>query len=121
MPICQYIESPPTTVQPEDDFEEPLSPAPRGTDAEDAIFDQILQVLSRLGQYAEELAANFFRGLHLWLPFISHDTFHQKLLQFPASQDTRFGLLLLSICLLARAPPPLPHAAIDQEGLYMTM
>ena len=47
---------------------------------------------------------------------MSRDLFHRSLVRFPASQDTDFAILLLSVCLTAYVPAG--KEAISQDDLY---
>ncbi|KAF2162683.1 hypothetical protein M409DRAFT_58095 [Zasmidium cellare ATCC 36951] len=99
----------------------PSPPSPRtfGSDfrsSSQTICDQVCQTIGEIGQHADVLAHCYFRGLHLWLPFLSRDTLHRSLVRFPAFGDADFSLLLLCVCLIGYIPAS--EAAFRLDELY---
>ncbi len=81
------------------------------------VLEDISQILSCLGSDVGELSSCFFRGINLWLPFISRDRYYRSLSRLEITLEVDSAVLVMAVCLLGRSGPQSGHE-IDQASLF---
>lgn len=94
------------------------------SDAGQLIYHQIRQILSQIEEQSklttDQLVRPFWNGLHLWLPVLSAELFHNRMHVFPTKLEPEFGVHILAVILLGTEPSVLSKG-LDTEALYLTI
>lgn len=82
---------------------------------------QVGRIIWAYGKYVDEISTRYFQGIHRWLPVISRQRFHDRLISFRDSSTAGFSILLLSMYLVTSHPAAvLRGKEYDQVTLYLT-
>ncbi|KAL2839447.1 hypothetical protein BJX68DRAFT_198474 [Aspergillus pseudodeflectus] len=73
-------------------------------------------VISTTGRYLDEISVRYFQTVHPYIPIISRNRFHTRLLSFGATQEPDFAILLLAMCLVTYRSDP----GKDVTELYLS-
>ncbi|OKL61552.1 hypothetical protein UA08_03458 [Talaromyces atroroseus] len=93
----------------------------RPTNSDSTLYLQILRMMQTTGQFVDDISARYFRGIHAFVPVVSHRRIHDQLVDFGTPPPAGFSILLLSMCLITYHPEfasPVPDP-LDRETLYI--
>ncbi|RDW77881.1 hypothetical protein BP5796_05733 [Coleophoma crateriformis] len=80
------------------------------TVSEVKLYLQVHQLIRATGRFVDDVTAQYFQGLHRYLPVISRTRFHSSLVTLGTTPSAGFSVLLLSICLITSSSKPGWHA-----------
>ncbi|MCJ1403640.1 hypothetical protein MMC11_006863 [Xylographa trunciseda] len=91
------------------------------TTFDESIHLQVRRIICAYGDYVDEISTRYFQGIHRWLPVISRQLFHDRLVSFRGPMTADFSVLLLSMCLVTRHPSAISRGTDNNlETLYLT-
>ncbi|KAF2867774.1 hypothetical protein BDV95DRAFT_502582 [Massariosphaeria phaeospora] len=89
---------------------------------------QVNRLIRSTGQFVDDISAQYFQGIHRYLPVISRTRFHDNLVTSGAAPSAGFSVLLLAICVVSPVPTvgrvredaSSTSQAVDRQQLYLT-
>lgn len=103
-----------------DVFPNGLSRPPQVYPLTDTVLtSQINHIICEDGKDIEGVVAQYFQGIHVWLPILSRKRFFDRLTHFSISPSADFSLLLLAMRLLTQHPSMDQETDQDREVLYL--
>ncbi|RDW85288.1 hypothetical protein BP6252_02878 [Coleophoma cylindrospora] len=96
------------------------------TISEANLYLQVHQLIRATGRFVDDVTAQYFQGLHRYLPVISRTRFHSSLITLGTTPSAGFSVLLLSISLITSSSKLGWHAEhantttrpVDQRTLH---
>lgn len=67
------------------------------------VAGQIYRLIQSTGRHVDDVASQYFNGIHQWLPIVSRSQFHDSLIR-PEPLSAKSSILLLSIYMIVCCP-----------------
>ncbi|KAF2134690.1 hypothetical protein P153DRAFT_7496 [Dothidotthia symphoricarpi CBS 119687] len=80
---------------------------------------EVMQMIRASHQSIDDISTRYFKGFHLWIPFLCPDRFREDLVRFQSLPTAEFALLLLCMCLLTYDPPQNQSSPVGHDTLYL--